>query len=177
MKERVNIYIDGSNFYHACRTELKRTNVDIEKLVGKLVDDRDHRRTYYYNVKVPSDYSQEARASQQRFFAALDRIPYLEVRLGRSVKRGERWIEKGVDMRLGIDLLSHAVKDLFDTAIIVSGDGDFEHAIRAVKDTGKHVEVACFRSVRSNVLLKVSDIMHELKPPFFDGLYIDDHKE
>lgn len=172
MKERVNVYIDGSNFYHACRSELPHPGVNIGEFAAKLVGNRELRRTYYYNVRVSPKFNREVHTNQRRFFDALNRTPFLEVRLGRHVRRGGHWTEKGVDMRLGIDLLNHAAKDLYDTAIVVSGDGDFEHAIQAVKDLGKHVGVACFRSSRSDALLKVSDFLQELEPAFFEGLYI-----
>lgn len=172
MTKRVNVYIDGSNFYKACHRELGRTDVNIGKFARKLVGTHHHGRTYYYNVRVSRQYNELVHNNQQRFFAALNRTPYLELRLGRHVRRGSTWMEKGVDMLLGVDLLVHAVKDLYDTAIVVSGDGDFEHAIQAVKDTGKHVEVAFFRIGRSDALLRASDLMTELTRSFFSGLYL-----
>ena len=67
------------------------------------------------------------------------------------MRRDNNWIEKGVDMLLGIDLLRHATNNLYDTAILVSGDGDFIHAVQAVKDTEKDVEVAFFENLPVNV--------------------------
>ena len=81
-------------------------------------------------------------------------------------------MEKGVDMRIGVDLVSHASADLYDVAILVSGDGDYEYAVQAAKNRGKHIEVACFRSSRSDALLQASDYMHELTTLFFDGLFV-----
>ncbi len=172
MRIRVNVYIDGSNFYRACKGELNRTDVSIGDFANKLVGNREHGRTYYYNVKVSPNFNRGAYETQKRFFTALYRTPYLEVRLGRHVRRGKSWMEKGVDMRLGIDLLNHAFKNLYDIAVVVSGDGDFEYAIQAVKETGKHVEVAYFERSTSLTLLKSSDFLHELNPSFFDELYI-----
>ena len=42
-------------------------------------------------------------------------------------------------------MLSMAVKNIYDTAILVSCDGDYAMAVDAVKDIGKHVEIACFK--------------------------------
>lgn len=182
MAERVNVYIDGSNFYNGCRDELGRVDIDIGTFAKKLVGARTQGRTYYYNVPLSAEHPQESRTAQQRFFNALARTPYLEVRLGRLVKRRwhcnscqtdhDRWLEKGVDMRLGVDLLSHASSNLYEVAILVSGDGDFEHAVQAVKNLGKHVEVACFRGSRSDALLQASDFMHDLDKSFFADLYV-----
>jgi uncharacterized LabA/DUF88 family protein len=45
--------------------------------------------------------------------------------------------EKGVDVKLATDLLT--LKDIYDVAIILSGDADYVPAVQAVKDSGKHV--------------------------------------
>lgn len=180
--ERVNVYIDGSNFYNLTRDVLGRVDIDLGQFAAKLVGDRELQRTYYYNCPLSAEHSENARSAQQRFFKALARTPYLEVRLGRLVKRSwnceecdhphNRWMEKGVDMRIGVDLVSHASKNLYDVAILVSGDGDFEYAVQSAKDLGKHVEVACFQRGRSDALLKASDVMHELEPGFFADLFV-----
>src|SRR3989344_3760572 len=41
--------------------------------------------------------------------------------------------EKGVDMQLGVDMVNDAHKDLYDDAIILSGDADFAYPITIVK--------------------------------------------
>lgn len=143
--ERVCIFIDGSNFYHSLKGECEKTNLDFSKLVKWLIGDRQLVRTYYYNASVNADIDPERASSQQKFFDILKRIPYFEIRLGRLEARGNTFIEKGVDIALAIDMLSMAVKGVYDTAILVSCDGDFVHAVNAVKDIGRHVEVACFR--------------------------------
>lgn len=51
-------------------------------------------------------------------------------------------MEKGVDINIAVDMLSMAYKNLYDVCILVSGDSDFHPAIQAVKDLGKHVEMA-----------------------------------
>jgi uncharacterized LabA/DUF88 family protein len=52
------------------------------------------------------------------------------------------WIEKGVDVKIAVDMITMAQRDLYDTCILITGDGDFADAAEAVKSTGKHVEVA-----------------------------------
>lgn len=94
------------------------------------------------------------------------------MRLGRLVKRTttcercgerrERYLEKGVDMRIGIDMLSTASKNLYDTAVLVTGDGDLAEAVQAVKDLGRHVELATFPIGRSAELAQAADVVTEL---------------
>lgn len=141
-KKRVMIFIDGSNFYHGLKNVLGKTNIDFQKLAEKLCGERELVRIYYYNAPVQRENNEDNYKSQQKFFSALDDIPYLTTRLGRLEKRGNTWVEKGVDVRLAVDMLSMGVKNLYDVAVLISGDGDFASAIDAVKDLGKHVEVA-----------------------------------
>lgn len=176
MPERVCVFIDGSNFYHACRDALGgRTDVNLGAFANWLVTPaRQQVRTYYYNCPLPAGASAEAMRAQQRFYGALNRTPYFEVRLGKLVPRSFRcdgcgttrqlMTEKGVDMRIGIDMLLGAIRNIYDTAILVSGDADFAEAIRAVKETGRHVEIASFAANRARELLQAADVCKELTP-------------
>ncbi len=83
----------------------------------------------------------------------------------------EKWVEKGVDMRVGVDMLSGAAKDMYDTAVLVSGDGDLTEAVIAVKELAKHVEVASFPLGRAYALVQAADVSRDLTAaevrPFF----------
>ncbi len=175
MAERVCVFIDGANFYYQCKDNLGRTDIDFGKFAQWLVGPgRTLVRTYYYTVRLTPDHRPEQQKGQQKFLGALDRVPYLEVRLGKLVKRDtncsacgdhqERWVEKGVDMRVGVDMLAAAAKDLYDTAILVTGDADLAEAIKAVKELGRHVEVAAFQKNRSYELVQTADLSRTLMP-------------
>lgn len=171
---RVCVFIDGSNFYYACRENLGgRTDVNLGSFAAFLVGPaRNLVRTYYYSCALPPDHDEDSRKSQQRFFTAVQRVPYLELRLGKLVRRDVecpacndrrvRYQEKGVDMRIGVDMLATASKDLYDVAVLVSGDGDLVEAVKAVKDLGKHVELATFPKGRSDELAAAADVITEL---------------
>jgi uncharacterized LabA/DUF88 family protein len=58
--------------------------------------------------------------------------------------------EKGVDVKLATDMLR--LKDIYDVAIILSGDGDYVPAVQAVKDCGKHVINVSFLKKNGGVL-------------------------
>ena len=58
--------------------------------------------------------------------------------------------EKAVDVKLATDMI--LLKDIYDTAIVLSGDQDYVPAVQAVKDYGKRVVNAAFRT-RSGQLL------------------------
>ena len=168
MAARVAVFIDGSNLYHGGRRAGLR--VDVQKLAKKLLDDRELIRNYYYAAVVPQEMSADVHQAQARFLASFDYAPYFEVKLGRIEPRPKgRWEEKGVDAQLATDMVFFAARNLYDVAILVSGDGDFKHTVQAVKDLGKHVENAYFREGHSRELMKTCDRFIELDAKYLKG--------
>ena len=159
--DRIMIFIDGSNLYHSLREHFKRTDIDIGRFCQKLLDRRRLIRIYYYNAQVGRRQEPERYQDQQSFFASIRAIPYCELRLGRLVYTN--WpaappYEKGIDILLTTDLLTHSFKNNYDVGILVAGDSDYVGAVQAVKDNGKNVEVALFGKERtSRPLRDVSD--------------------
>ena len=108
MSERVTFFIDGTNLYFGLIKDLKRLDLDFQKLVQKLLNGRTLSRVYYYAV-VPSeeqamllpDY--ESHKRQMKFLDALRHLPYFEVVLGRLVLHNTSYIEKGVDVAIALD--------------------------------------------------------------------------
>jgi len=163
--ERVAIFIDGSNFYHGLKSNIGNTSIDFAKLGEVLCRGRRLVRTYYYNAPVDQTREPERYRSQQRFFERLKRTPYLSLKLGRLERRGDTFVEKGVDINIAVDMLRYAYEDTYDTAILISGDGDFAVAVEAVEDRGKHVENAYFPNV-SRHLQDACDVFIKLDPTF-----------
>ncbi len=157
--ERVMIFIDGSNLYHSLKNFFKRTDLDIGKLSNKLLDKRRLVRIYYYNARVGLKEEPERYHDQQKFFASVNAIPYSELRLGRLVYFN--WpnsppYEKGVDIQLATDMITHSFKGNYDVAVLVAGDNDYVGAIQAVKDNGKNLEVALFGKESSSRQLRIT---------------------
>jgi uncharacterized LabA/DUF88 family protein len=171
MENRVGIFIDGSNLYHALRDNCLRVDLNFAEFTSKLCAGRPLFRTYYYNVAQDPLQRPDSHREQQEFLDTLRKTPYLEVRLGSTKLLQGVPVEKGIDIMLATDLLNYAWKDLYDVAILVSGDGDFVYALQAVKNAGKHVEVAYFGSNVSKSLLEVADNSLLLDSNFFRGLW------
>jgi len=155
--ERVMIFIDGSNMYHSLRHFFKRTDIDIGRFCQKILNKRRLVRIYYYNAKVGQKEEPERYLDQKKFFTGVEAIPYTELRLGRLVYNnwpGTPPYEKGVDIQLATDMITHSFKNNYDVAILVAGDNDFVGALQAVKDNGKHVEVALFGKERTSMQLR-----------------------
>ena len=172
MGERVAIFIDGSNLYHSLENKFRRHDLNFTGFISKLCGSRQLYRAYYYNVlQDPAKRTDTTKVQQQDFLDILHKTAYLEVRLGGTKVSQGVSIEKGIDIMLATDLLCLAWSDLYDVAILVSGDSDFTYALQAVKNLGKHVEVAFFENVVSRDLLDVADNRHLLDRSFFAGLW------
>jgi uncharacterized LabA/DUF88 family protein len=172
MEDRVAIFIDGSNLYHALRSNFGRYDLNFTEFTKKLCGSRRLFRTYYYNVLQDPTQRAEGHREQQEFLNTLRETPYLEVRLGSTkLASGGVTVERGVDVMLVTDLLHFAWNDLYDIAVLVSGDSDFAYALQAIKNMGRHVEVAYFESNVSKDLLAVADNKHLLDRNFFRDLW------
>jgi len=147
MVERVMIFIDGSNLYHSLKHHFKRTDLDIGKFCQALLKRRNLIRIYYYNARVGRKEEPERYKKQQIFFNSVNAVPYSELRLGRLVYNNWPSVppyEKGIDVQLATDMITHGFKDNYDVAVLVGGDNDFVGAVQAIKEHGKHVEIALF---------------------------------
>ncbi len=168
---RVAVFIDGSNLYHSLDENCKRFDLDFAASAAKLCKGRPLFRTYYYNVLRDPERNQQAYQDQQKFLGALYNVPYLEVRLGGAKMRGDVAVEKGIDIMVATDMLQLGWDNRYDAAILVSGDGDFAYAAQAVKNMGKHVEIAAFPANLARELANVADDCELLTPAYFSDLW------
>jgi len=169
--DRVAIFIDGSNLYHGLRSSFGHHNISFSEFANKLCGGRRLFRTYYYNVLQDPTQKPDGYREQQEFLDTLRKTPYLEIRLGGTKVSQGIPVEKGIDIMLATDLLYFAWNDFYDVAVLVSGDADFAYALQAVKNMGKHVEVAYFETGGSKDLLSVADNRYLLNRAFFTGLW------
>ena len=65
--------------------------------------------------------------------------------------------QKEVDVAMAIEMVLQAERGNFDTAIVVSGDGDFVPAVETMQSFGRVVEVASFNGSRSGNLMRSAD--------------------
>ena len=169
--ERVAIFIDGSNFYHAVKEQRNDVRVDFEFLVDSLVGGRVLFRVFYYNA-LPVDDNNDMYEQQKSFFEKIGALPYFEVSLGYI----DRKLQKGVDTKMTTDMVVYAMRDTYDTAIIISGDGDFAIPAEVIKSEGKHVEQAFYPGWGKH-LLKVADRFIDITPFIRDPFQKDSQEE
>jgi uncharacterized LabA/DUF88 family protein len=144
MKERVIVFIDGSNFYFGCRQNNVRGPWDMVSLSRDIVGpERTLIRTYYYNARNrPGDAPPEVLQKENKLYELLRRTDYCTVRLGRLEGKGVNTHQKGVDVLLVQDLLTLTFFNAMDTAVLISNDGDFANVLQEIKARGRQVEVA-----------------------------------
>lgn len=171
-EQRVVIFIDGSNFYYCMKDELGAAKINFAKFAELLAGKRTLIRTYYYNAPLRREHDEEKYKDQQRFFDHLRHIDYFEVKLGRLIPRKATYVQKGVDVRLAVDMIAFAAANMYDVAVLVSGDGDFAEAVQHVKNIGKHVENAFFRTGQSRDLSARADRFILLDKKFVKGCLI-----
>ena len=147
-KERVIIFIDGSNLYHIIRNmfrpSLKLKHFNFGKFTKFISGKNKLIRTYYYNSPLDRKKDSESYKKQQKFFEKLNRIPDFKLILCRmqKVTIGGRTVYqvKEDDIHLAVDMVRLAYNNAYDRAILISSDGDFSPAVQAVQEVGKNVE-------------------------------------
>ena len=162
-KNRVAIYFDGSNFYHKLKSnQINIKNIsrfDYREFSKWLARERKIVSCRYYvgvvRAKEGDTRAQMLRKNQQKFFAHLtSKKQGFVVKRGDLIKNGGCYHEKGVDVKIAVDLLVGAYENIFDTAILVSSDNDLVPAIKKVKSLGKQVEYIGFSHQPSFALQK-----------------------
>lgn len=182
--ERVMVFVDGSNLYHGLKAVTGRAAIDFGRFAANLCGPK--RRlihTHYYNVPVHQADDPGVYAGQQRFLNRLRTVPHLSVHLGRLVARdrdetcpkcgttytvGYR-TEKGVDVQIAAHMLVHAFDNQYDTAVLVSQDGDFAPVVAEIRRLGKSVENAEFPNRLPSYLSKSCSGVIQLDAAFLKG--------
>ena len=152
------IFIDGSNIYwgqnYFSKIHNEKFRIDFRKLIDAVIEKRDLIRTIYY-CSVP----EKPKESQVKFNDYLRKlgIQIIEKRLRERVNPTngiQTTTEKGVDIALATDLLAYAWENVYDVAVLVSGDEDYSGAVQKVMTKGKNVELVSFRGSTSKELSK-----------------------
>jgi len=179
-QERVMVFIDGSNHYNIIKNMVGKAyslkNFNFKKFVDFLTNGRKIVRAYYYTAPLDKSKNEETYKKQQKFFESLKKIPNFSLVLCRMQKDKEhgavKYHVKEDDIHIAVDMVKYAYNDAYDTAILVSSDGDFVPAVEAVKEKGKNVENIGFETKFSWHLKQKSDRFKQISTEkvleFFD---------
>ncbi|MEM6425112.1 MAG: NYN domain-containing protein [Cyanobacteria bacterium P01_C01_bin.73] len=143
---RVAIFIDGSNlFYAALQLGIE---IDYTKLLCRLTAGSRLLRSFFYTGV---DRTNE---KQQGFLLWMRRNGYRVISKD-LVQLPDGSKKANLDVEIAVDLM--ALIGSYDTAVLVSGDGDLAYAVDAASYRGVRVEVVSLRSMTSDSLINVSD--------------------
>ncbi len=107
----------------------------------------DHRITVHLGRLEPREIRNEAAAELLRYLGALrvriDSSVYHDLlALARAHSVARVMVEKAVDVRIAVDVVVMAERDEYDTAYLLSADGDLAPAVESVMASGRRVFVA-----------------------------------
>lgn len=99
---------------------------------------------------------------QQKFIERAKRFNFFELRMCPLKYEDGRVFQKGVDVQVAVDLVSHGFKANFDVAVLCSGDIDLLESIKTVKSLGKKVIITSHPDLMSKQLHAESDYFIDL---------------
>ncbi|MFN6464673.1 MAG: NYN domain-containing protein [Nostoc sp. DedVER02] len=148
---RVAIFIDGLNLFH---TALQLgIEIDYVKLLCHLTNGSRLLRAFFYTGV---DISNE---KQQGFLLWMRRNGYRVVAKD-ITQPTENFKKSNLNVEIAVDMLTLA--PYYDTAVLVSGDGDLAYAVNAVSRMGVRVEVVSLQTSTSESLIDVADCFIDL---------------
>lgn len=159
---RIKIYIDGANFYHGLQSLNKRYvdfNFDFAKFARINSSGRNIQGISYYIAPYPRQKSEKIFQKQRVFF---QRLKNENIRVVKSIINSESGKIKGDDIQIAIDMLDDAVRDVFDTSILVSGNGDFYPLVRKIHAWKKNVELWYFEGQTATRLISAYDAVKSI---------------
>ena len=148
MSEKVAVFIDGGNLYRLLKEHriLPQKRFDYTALVHFVLRSRVLvSKGYYVGIVRNHDgteKSQKMVEGQQKFLSNLETQGF-HIERGRIVYDHDIR-EKGVDVKIAVDIVAGAFENKYDTAVVLSSDTDLLPAIKHVISMGKKVEYVGF---------------------------------
>jgi len=107
-----------------------------------------------------------------KYYSAIEKLsPLLQVKYGDLRGSKGNLQEKNLDTQLATDMVTMAALGKFDTAILISNDGDYVSAVENVKNSFfKKVEVLFLMGRLSMALRQVCDLTRRARRSHFEKL-------
>lgn len=171
---KIAVFVDGSNLYCKLK-ELKIKNTsqfDYFGFIKSLTKTDKNQFIGYYVGQIRKEKnnpkSQELYANQQKLFAHLKKnIPNISIICGHIQNFNGVYKEKGVDVRLALDIYRLGKDKIYNKAILLSSDSDLIPAIKLIQRDGKEIEyigfshnpsIALIKECKSKKLLNANDL-------------------
>ena len=166
--KKVAVFIDGSNLYFKLRT-LIPSKMDFiryryRELALSMIGPGEKLSYLGYYVGVVRDTKRtrdhektlELLRNQQKLFEQL-RHQGIDIVKGYLLERDGKYFEKGVDVRLAVDIVTMAQAKAYDVGIIISSDTDLIPAIQAAQRLKREIVHVGFEHQPSLALIRQSD--------------------
>ena len=145
--QRVAVYIDGFNLYYGLRAKnwQRYLWLDVRRLSENLLlSGQCLAVVRYFTARVHSDPNDPYKSQRQdTYLDAIATLPNVHIHEGFFLRKSvscanckmkwQTYEEKMTDVNIAVELLGDAQDDVFDTAIVISGDGDLATPVRAVR--------------------------------------------
>lgn len=152
MNRRVTFFVDGFNLYHSidgnprlrkykwldlnalCRANLRKSEETVSILYFTSLAVWDQSKVTRHETYIKALTATGVETVYGRF-KKTDKVASIPNPTGLGYQRipYKSWEEKETDVNIAIGILEGAFLDQFDTAVLVTGDGDIVPAIRAVR--------------------------------------------
>jgi uncharacterized LabA/DUF88 family protein len=101
---------------------------------------------------------------QSNFFKYAKNYLFFEIKLKplQFSPNGLRVLQKGVDVQLAVDLVDFTHKNIFDIAVILSGDIDLIESIKTAKGMGKQIIIMGNSGVTAEEMKRYADLFIDI---------------
>jgi len=153
------VIIDGSNFYHGSKKlcpEVHLTNFEYRKFIERLVGIKDPRILYCVGEIKREDGNKKSEvmyAQQQSLFYNLEK-QRIEIYKGFMLRSDGKYHEKGVDVKMAVEITSGALKNEYSECFLVSSDTDIIPAILEAKKVKKKIVYIGFEDKLSRAMIR-----------------------
>lgn len=153
---RTFVFVDGENFFHKVEEVLKArkidtnkldlTKINLKQLFEKCLPNYEISKMYFYAARLHENKdtlkkSRELISFQRKLKTNLEKQGFTFVMAGNvrgqtvTVDRHKKVIfrEKGVDVKIAVDLVSFACDKKIDKAVLCSSDSDLQPAVYELK--------------------------------------------
>ena len=114
-------------------------------------------------VNEPADETSRRRAEQakalEQHVKRLRRLENTHVHLGELVGEKKRR-QKGVDVKITVDMLKASQARIVDYMILVAGDADFVPLLEAIKENGTHITAMGFSGMAEGLIESADSIVY-----------------
>lgn len=149
---RVALFIDEANLFNAAR--MLGIQINYARLLSYLMADNQCSGAFLYTAVKSNRHKQQLQTQTSlQNYQIIDRP---------MIRRQNGTVKANLDVEIALDLVMKGFENVYDTAILVSGDGDFTHAVNLVKQQGRRVEVISLKAMTSKKLVAAADAYLDL---------------